>query len=136
MPTWRTPLLKIGMQFGAALADNRAVPADKGSLHKFPREAKASDYEEIEEPYERGTLLTSAFLEAFLGAYYGRTRDLLRLNGGEPVKDYIHPDLGGAVGWRSLDAGRPRVEIVYRGNGLSATGGDDLLRRPARSSGH
>ena len=74
------------MQFGAALADNRAVPADKGSLHAFPREAKASDYEEIEEPHERGALLASAFLEAFLGAYHERTRDLLRLNGGEPVR--------------------------------------------------
>jgi hypothetical protein len=92
-----TPLLKIAMQFGAALADKVPDLADNGSLRAYPRDAKPSDYEKVEEPHERGALLASAFLEALLGAYHERTRDLLRLNGGEPVKDYIHPDLVGRL---------------------------------------
>ena len=88
-----TPLLKIAMQFGAALAYKRPDQVDDGSLRAYPRDANPSDYEELKEPHERGALIASAFLEAFLGAYHDRTRDLLRLNGGEPVKDYIHPDL-------------------------------------------
>jgi hypothetical protein len=82
-----SPLLKMSMQLGAALA------SDKTSLREYPLDKSVVYDVTQQEPHQRGALLTSAFLEAFLGAYQQRTRDLLRLNGAEPVKDYMHPDL-------------------------------------------
>jgi hypothetical protein len=78
------------MQLGAAWTGT-------DSIRSYPRAPKPADYEELEEPHERGTLIASAFLEAFLGSYQERTRDLLRLNGTKPIKDYVHPDLVGRL---------------------------------------
>ncbi len=54
---------------------------DTGLGPTVPLEAGIVDDKARTEPHERGALLASAVLEAFLGAYQERTRDLLRLNG-------------------------------------------------------
>ena len=81
-----SPLLKIAMQMGTAMADT-------GSLREYPLGEGITNQTCSDEPHDRGALLASVFLEALLGTYQQRTQDLLRLNGAEPVKDYIHPDL-------------------------------------------
>jgi hypothetical protein len=81
-----SPLLQMGRQFGQA--------AGMGStMRSFPDEAKPETYQTEMEPHARGKLLASAVLEAMIGAYREQTGDLLRLNGGEPVAGYVHPDL-------------------------------------------
>ena len=58
------------MQFGAALPW-----ADDAPLRSYPREPEPMRYtKSYNEPHQRGGLLASAFLEAFLGAYRERTR--------------------------------------------------------------
>ncbi|MDT5401956.1 MAG: hypothetical protein QOK33_5187 [Mycobacterium sp.] len=82
----KTPLLNFGAQFGAALTDHDA-------LRSYPQDADPEQYQRELEPHARGMLLTSAFLEAFLGTYDERTVDLLQINGGVPPIGYMHPDL-------------------------------------------
>jgi hypothetical protein len=82
-----TPLLKMAMQFGTAIA------AEHGSIRKYPLDEGVVYDPTSSEPHARGALLASAFLEAFLATYDQRTRDLLRLNGSPPVQNYVHPDL-------------------------------------------
>lgn len=82
-----SPLLQTATQFGTAFNGGQ------GPLRTYPLDPSVVYDEAERQPHSRGMLLASAFLEAFLGAYEQRTRDLLRLNGAEPVQHYIHPDL-------------------------------------------
>lgn len=64
--------------------------------HWEPKEPDPKDYEEAQEPHERGAVLVAAVFDAFLKIYENRTRDLLRLaSGGTGVLALgaLHPDL-------------------------------------------
>jgi hypothetical protein len=85
-----TALLQVAMQFGAATTGDDAA-------RSYPRKPDPREYQTEHQPHDRGELLASAFLEAFLNAYDERTVDLLRLNGGTPPSGYVHPDLVGRL---------------------------------------
>jgi hypothetical protein len=81
-----TPLLRIAMQFGAAI--------DRGTaLREFPQPASREVKQTKTDPHIGGMVLTSAFIEALTGTYAEQIADLLRLNGGPPTAGNVHPDL-------------------------------------------
>jgi hypothetical protein len=81
-----SPMLKMAMQFGKAAGNSDWV-------RTLPQEPNPSQYQNERDYKILGSLLSSAFLDAFLATYRGRIADLLRLNGGPPTAGNVHPDL-------------------------------------------
>ena len=92
---------ELAQQFGQAIGKRGALRNAIGESDPVTRkwrriEAKPSDYQEHQEPHERGAVLVAAVFDAFLSIYKGRVADLLRIASegtGVLPEGNVHPDL-------------------------------------------
>jgi len=96
---------QLASEFGRTTGKRTALRDAIGKYNQVTRRWEPAipdpkDYENTQEPHERGAILVAAVFDAFLSIYETRTADLLRLaTGGSGVlqQGAIHPDLVGRL---------------------------------------
>jgi len=91
---------ELAQQFGVSIGQygslRNAIGGYDESGNWKPHEPSTSEYQEIMEPHQRGSILVSAIFEAFLTIYKRRVQDLLRIataGTGVLPEGELHPDL-------------------------------------------
>ncbi|MDB4777851.1 hypothetical protein OAG68_00175 [bacterium] len=91
---------ELAQQFGVSIGQYGSLRNAIGNHDQdgnwIPHQPSTSEYQDVMEPHERGSILVSAVFEAFLTIYKRRVQDLLRIatagTGVLPEGD-LHPDL-------------------------------------------
>ena len=92
---------KLAYELGAAIGGYSSLRDAIGSIDPktkewIPHEANPAEYETIDDPHGRGSILVAAIFEAFLTIYESRIADLIRIStNGSGILDEgaLHPDL-------------------------------------------
>jgi len=92
---------KLAQQFGTAVGSYGSLRDAIGSVDEktkkwTPKEPDPLEYQTVQEPHSRGSILVAAIFEAFISIYKYRTADLMRIASkgtGILQEGEVHPDL-------------------------------------------